>query len=291
MNFNHPITEIIQNRFSCRTYTEEPVSIEKQQLLHSYLSGLDNGPFGTPLRFDLVAATEADREALRGLGTYGFIQNARGFLIGAMCVGEKNLEDYGYRLEQIILYATDLELGTCWLGGSFTKSSFARKISASRDERIPAVVSLGNIPDEDQARQAPLRRQIGSDRRLPWEDLFFADRFGAALARERAGQYALPLEMVRLGPSASNKQPWRIVQQGGSYHFYMQRTPGYRDSLLQRMLRVEDLQRVDLGIAMCHFELTARELGLHGHWAIQEPKIETPDGLTEYTISWIGERE
>ena len=95
--------------------------------------------------------------------------------------------------------------------------------------------------------------------------------------------------MVRLGPSASNKQPWRVIQEDHAFHFYVQRTPGYRDSLLQRMLRVEDLQRVDLGIAMCHFELTARELGLRGRWAAQEPKLETPDPLTEYTISWVGE--
>ncbi|RPI54099.1 MAG: hypothetical protein EHM56_06580, partial [Chloroflexi bacterium] len=237
------------------------------------------------LRFNLIAAAEQDSRELRGLGTYGFIKNARGFLVGTTCPGQKNLEDYGYRLEQAILYATDLNLGTCWLGGSFTKSSFARKISASRDERIPAVVSLGYVPDEDQARQTLVRRQVGADRRLPWEDLFFDSRFGTALARERARRYATPLEMVRLGPSASNKQPWRVVQAGGAFHFYMQRTKGYRDGLAQRLLRVEDMQRVDLGIAMCHFELTARELGLKGHWVVQEPKIEKPDALTEYTIS------
>ncbi len=291
MHFNHPITEVIQNRFSCRAYLEKPVAVETQQQLIQYLPQLEAGPLGTSLRFALVAASAQDSQALRGLGTYGYIRSPSGFLIGTMCPGHKNLEDFGYRLEQAILYATDLGLGTCWLGGTFTKSSFARKISAARDERIPAVVSLGYIPDEDQARQTDLRQRIGADRRLPWEDLFFDHHFGAPLTRERAGRYATPLEMVRLGPSASNKQPWRVVQQGDIYHFYMQRTIGYRESLLQRLLRVEDLQRVDLGIAMCHFELTARELGLYGRWAIQEPKIEKPDQLTEYTISWVGEPE
>ncbi len=289
MNFSRPITEVIQNRFSCRTYLEEPVAIEKQQQLIQYLPKLEAGPLGTSLRFSLIAASEQDSQALRGLGTYGYIRSPSGFLVGTMCPGQKNLEDFGYRMEQAILFATDLGLGTCWLGGTFTKSSFARKISASRDERIPAVVSLGYIPDEDQARQTALRRQIGADHRLPWEALFFDSRFGTALSRERAGRYAVPLEMVRLGPSASNKQPWRIIRDGEAYHFYVQRTKGYHESLLQRMLRVEDLQRVDLGIAMCHFELTARELGLHGRWAVQEPKIEKPDQLTEYTISWVGE--
>lgn len=289
MNFSRPITEVIQNRFSCRAYLEKPIVIEEQQQLKRYLAQLETGPLGTPLRFELIAAAEHDDSELRGLGTYGFIKSARGFLVGSMCPGQKNLEDFGYRLEQAILYATDLGLGSCWLGGSFTKSSFARRISASRDERIPAVVSLGYIPDEDQARQDLVRRQVGGDRRLPWEALFFDSRFGSALAREKTGRYAIPLEMVRLGPSASNKQPWRVIQDGHTFHFYMQRTKGYRESLVQRLLNVEDLQRVDLGIAMCHFDLTARELGLSGRWAAQEPEIGKPDALTEYTISWVGE--
>lgn len=291
MTFKRPVTDIIQNRFSCRTYTKEPVAIEKQHQLQSYLFGLKTGPLDTSLRFDLIAASEQDSQVLRGLGTYGYIQSPSGFLVGSMCPGQKNLEDFGYRLEQAILYTTDLDLGTCWLGGTFTRSSFARRISASRDERIPAVVSLGNIPDEDQARHTPLRRRIGADNRLPWEELFFDGRFGTALAREKAGRYAIPLEMVRLGPSASNKQPWRIIQAGDAYHFYLRRTKGYRDSLLQRLLSVEDLQRVDMGIAMCHFEYTALELGLKGRWVVHEPEVEKPDALAEYTVSWIGEME
>lgn len=288
MNYQRPVTEVIQNRFSCRSYTDEPIEGEKQNQLNNYLSQLTTGPLGTSLRFELIAASTQDGQELHGLGTYGYIRNPKGFLIGTMCPGQKNMEDFGYRLEQAILFATDLDLGSCWLGGTFTRSNFTRKISASRDERIPAVVSLGYIPDEDQARQTGLRRRIGAHNRLPWEALFFAGRFGSALVPEHAGRYTVPLEMVRLGPSASNKQPWRIVQEGHAFHFFLQRTKGYRESLLQKLLQVEDLQRVDLGIAMCHFELTAREIGLTGRWVIKEPDIQKPDRLTEYAFSWIG---
>ena len=67
----------------------------------------------------------------------------------------------------------------------------------------------------------------GSDGRLAWERLFFDQAFGTPLTREAAGEYATPLEMVRLGPSASNKQPWRIVREGGAWHFYVQRNRYY----------------------------------------------------------------
>ncbi len=53
-----------------------------------------------------------------------------------------------------------------------------------------------------------------------------------------------------------------------------------------KLLKVEDLQRIDMGIAMAHFDLTARELGLIGQWVIDEPHLEKTDEQIEYTISW-----
>ena len=204
-----------------------------------------------------------------------------------MSAGQKNLEDYGYRLQQIVLFVTDLGLGTCWLGGIFSKSNFAKKISLTQEESIPAVIATGVIIDEEKERRSKSRKQVGADSRLAWENLFFDRAFGTVLSREQAGSYAIPLDMLRLGPSASNKQPWRVVQEGQVFHFYLQRTKGYPGSLATRLFHIEDLQRVDLGIAMCHFELTAKELGLRGKWSIQEPAIEKPDAMTEYIISWI----
>jgi hypothetical protein len=93
--------------------------------------------------------------------------------------------------------------------------------------------------------------------------------------------------MVRLGPSASNKQPWRVVVCGSVFHFYLERTPGYPGGLAKRLLRIDDLQRVDMGIAMSHFELTAKELGLNGRWEDNDPKMELPSPQVEYTASWI----
>lgn len=54
-----------------------------------------------------------------------------------------------------------------------------------------------------------------------------------------------------------------------------------------RLMRIADMQRIDMGIAMSHFELAAHELGLKGKWKFREPAIAKPDELTEYTISWI----
>jgi hypothetical protein len=191
-------------------------------------------------------------------------------------------------MESIILFATGLGLGTCWLGGSFTRSSFSEKIKLGEDEAIPAVVSVGEMADPDKARRGMIRRYVQAENRKPWENLFFDRDFNHPLVESSGDQLNVALDMVRRAPSASNKQPWRVVKAGNTWHFYLQRTPGYRDTLLNRMLDIADLQRVDMGIAMCHFDLTMKELGIPGRWITEEPDIGKLDNLTEYSASWLG---
>jgi hypothetical protein len=73
MLYSQPVADLIKRRYSCRTYLPVPIAQAKRQELKAFLSSTQAGPFGTPLRFRLLAATEEDRAALRGLHTYGFI--------------------------------------------------------------------------------------------------------------------------------------------------------------------------------------------------------------------------
>ena len=41
-------------------------------------------------------------------------------------------------------------------------------------------------------------------------------------------------------------------------------------------MKAADLQRVDMGIAMCHFELSANEAGHNGQWTIADPGTYIP---------------
>ena len=277
--FASPITEIIPQRYSCRAFQKIPVAVKQSQQLEEFAKSIISGPFNTPLRFELLIAAAGDQNILKGLGTYGAIQNPAGFIIGAAGPGEMHLIDYGFALETILLYATALGLGTCWLGGNFTKSSFSRKIKAAKDEIVPAVSPTG-YPTEEIRTRDRMRIKVKSDTRLPWEALFFKSGFADSLSREDAGAYAVPLDMLQLAPSAHNYQPWRIVQQDSCYHFYLKRTPGYGPgNLTFILLDVVDLQRMEIGISMCHFELAARELGLAGKWQALDPILPNPGDL------------
>jgi nitroreductase len=292
-----PIIELIHARYSCRTYRDEPIAADARRELADFVAAHTVGPFGSQARFAVVAAAPDDPRALRRLGTYGFIKGATGFLVGAVRRAAKDLEDYGYLTEQAVLFATGLGLGTCWLGGTFTKGTFAARLGGLQpDEIVPAVVSLGYAADDGAER---IRQREAGSRRLPASSLFFVDRLGAppvtgaALAHEgasapgEADSFAAILEGVRMAPSASNKQPWRIVRTGADWHFYLQRTKGYgKGSPIFRLLRLTDLQRVDLGIALCHFELAAREAGLAGEWVLDEPDIGALPPGAQYTATW-----
>lgn len=280
------VTDAIRRRYSCRAYDGRPIAAEQASQLVDVAASTTVGRLGTPLRIALAAATAEDPQALKGLGTYGLIKDPVAFLVGVVSPGLKNLEEYGYALETVVLHATGLGLDTCWLGGNFTRSSFSRRIAASGQEIVPAVASVGyaveGIRDRDR-----LRRQVRSDTRLPWDLLFFDEDLARPLSKEAAGAYALPLDMLRLAPSGRNYQPWRVVRDGARFHFYLQRTRGYgRGGLYFTVMGTADLPRVELGIAMCHFELTAQELGLAGEWTVQDPAPSLPADGVEYVVTW-----
>ena len=118
-----------------------------------------------------------------------------------------------------------------------------------------------------------MRKAIKADDRLPFEELFFDGSFDAPMTEEKAGELACPLEMVRRAPSAVNKQPWRAVVEGNAVHFYLKRSSGFGNH------EALDMQRIDMGIALCHFELAARELGVKPSFAQDAPRIPHDDGV------------
>ena len=227
MNFNQPVSHLIHKRYSCRTYQDLPISNSDLAVLEDFTAACQIGPLGNQARFKVVAAQEGDSPSLKGLGTYGFIKNPTGFIIGVSEEKSGALEDFGYLMETILLRATDIGLGSCWLGGTFTRSRFSSQMNLQDGEIIPAVASIGYPADQSVWVDKTIRAGARAHHRLPWENIFFTNEFGNPLNPDDAGNYHEPLDLVRLAPSASNKQPWRILKIGMDWHFYLQRTAKY----------------------------------------------------------------
>ncbi|MGE5789510.1 MAG: nitroreductase, partial [Syntrophaceae bacterium] len=94
-NIPSPI-ETIQKRVSCRTFDGKPIDVNVKETLREFMQSNTRGPFGNPLRFELIDLTEAERAELKSLGTYGVIKGASLFIAGAVTRGARAMEDFGF---------------------------------------------------------------------------------------------------------------------------------------------------------------------------------------------------
>jgi nitroreductase len=272
------IENAIRTRKSIRTYNNIPIEPAVKQQLIEFMQANSVGLFGNKVDFYWVDGSLDEFKDIK-LGTYGVISGTSSFIIGKITDSDKNFEDFGFCLEKLILYCAELNIGTCWLGGTYNKSSFADSVHLKEGEYIPAVTPVGYFGTKKRTIDKMFRRFAGSDNRKPFDELFFSHAFSLPLSEKDKSAYGFFLEMIRLAPSASNKQPWRIVLIDNVFHFYLKRTPNYNSKLLQ-----SDLQRVDMGIAMSHFELALSEKKVEHSWSVQNPGLETKE-LTEYIAS------
>ncbi|GAA0084113.1 nitroreductase family protein [Clostridium sp. CTA-7] len=265
--FNKPITEIIKSRYSVRNYSDKPLSDKIIKDLEDYISKLDN-PFKINIRISLIKKDSFKNEIK--LGTYGVIKGANYYLVAACEEKDFALEALGYTLEKVILYCTSLGLGTVWLGGTFSRGDFAKAINLKDNEILPIVSPVGY----EGGKKSLLASLIGNNKnnRKKYLELFFNESFNIPLSIENAKEYGEALEMVRLAPSAVNKQPWRIIKVNKDIHVY---TNGK-----------VDMNRIDIGIALCHFDLYTKEKEINGEFKFMNVNIQSK---YEYVISWIRE--
>ena len=274
-----PIVETIKKRCSVRTYQDKELEPDVREMLQSYMDNLEN-PFGMQVKkyiIDKKLASEGEK-----LGTYGVIKGASTFM--GISGPDKDLAHVaaGYEFENLILEATALGLGTVWLAATFNRDGFASAMGIPKDELFLAISPVGYPAVKRSLTESLMRTAMRSSCRKEWNTLFYLDNFQTPLHKDEAGDYAEPLEMLRLAPSDKNTQPWRVLKSGNSYHFFVT----YKSGISRGE---EIIKRVDAGIALSHFHQTALELGLKGCFKQAEPKnIELPQN-TYYITSWYAE--
>lgn len=276
MIFREPLEDIVRRRYSVRTYTKQRIPEEIRQQIAAFAETLSS-PFPAKASFKLIETALEPNGAK--LGTYGMIKGASFFAASTVPDVPFAVQAVGYEFEKLILFLTALGLGSCWLGGTFNRNEFLKTLSGPEGVLFPAVSPVGYF-EKKSLRESLVRGFVKADSRRPWETMFFDGGFSSPFRPEAAGAYAFPLEMLRLGPSASNKQPWRVVKAGSRYHFYEHKLPGYSDAFNF------DMQGIDMGIAACHFHLACLEKGLAGSFNLSgDPDIPQPENII-YQFTW-----
>ncbi len=264
------LLDAIAQRTSVRSY--QPITLDRSlvQDIRAFLATLIP-PFGAKARVELVHTSVFDGRVR--LGTYGVIRGAGDFLVLAYRKGPLAEEAAAYILEQAVLYCTQLGLGTCWMGATFRMGDFARAARLHPGEKLLIVSPVGYKAPRRTLLDVTFGAMTKHTSREAFGDRFFHAAWGTPLDEQTAGEYAGPLEMVRLAPSARNKQPWRVVMDEAGVHFYREK-------------EASRFTHADMGIAMCHFELACRELGLPGRWEQFFATPSSPEGFP-YLISWV----
>ena len=276
---NFPIEKTIIKRRSVRSYENKKLSENNKKKLMEYVDTLSN-PFNEKVNFHFIEkGFEPNGEKL---GTYGIIKGATSFIGVSVPNSEFGLEAAGYEFEQLILYATHLGLGTVWLAATFNRSEFMSAMNIGQEELFPAISPIGYSSEKKTIKERLMRKMMKSNQRKPWENLFFKNDFSTPLTKEEAGQYEISLEMLRLAPSATNAQPWRVIKEKNLYHFYETHKAGMSEE-------EKSIKRVDLGIAINHFHLTTLEKNLKGKFEKIESKKSENNNELSYIISWIAE--
>jgi len=264
------VLKCIRERRSVRTYNGDKLSEEHIKLLVAYGENIVN-PFNIPVTFKFLNGKE------NGL-VCPVISGTDLFIGGKIIKHPDSNFAFGYSFERFILYAQSIGIGTVWLGGTFNRPVFEKAMELSEDEFMPCATPVGYIAAKMNLRESLMRKNIKADERMPFEELFFKDSFDNPLRESEAGELAISLEMVRLSPSAVNKQPWRVIISENYVHFYLKRSKGFpRNDLL-------DMQAVDMGIALCHFELSAQSMGMKTEFFRNAPSDCSHEYIASFKI-------
>lgn len=221
------MTRAIEVRKSRRTYLPTPIEPRKTALLKSRIEEY-NVRAGLTICF-----LENGGFAFSGLRrSYGMFKGVRSLFVMKGLKSDPYLkEKIGYYGELLILEATVLGLGTCWVGGTFDKSG----IRTTEEEELVCVITVGNVPEEETLKERMIykavHRKTKSIREL------------SEIVGDCPGWLKTGLKAVQKAPSTRNTQKVCFLYEPGN--------------LRARVPETAPFDLVDLGIAKLHFELAA----------------------------------
>ena len=194
--------------------------------------------------------------------------------------------DVGRSLQKIVMDATRMGLGTCWIGPGADHKSIMQKLGDRfnpQKDHIICVCAVGY-----KSSYIPMFIRVFNAqfyRRLPLSSLFFADtEFKEPLNVDAYpfNRFGRNYEICQWAPSSYNGQTTRAVavMDGDAlkrFDFYAVTESRYYAA-------------VALGIWYANWEMGCEALGIHGHYALLsavERSVQDEKALPKYDLSWM----
>jgi len=229
------LIEAIEARRSRRKYLGTPIdsgAVSTLRELAAEYSAAGNA------RMELVLN---DGEAFRGFrksyGMFSGVNDYAGLIAGkGDAVAAERLGYYG---ELLILRATAMGLGTCWVGMGRSDLPF----SLSENEKLVCTIILGNAAEKDSFKER-LIRGVAHRKTKSAREMFAGDS-------PPPDWFMRGMKAVEKAPSAMNRQPVMFSWKDGKASAAVD-VPAKPSGVLDA-----SLLHVDFGIAKLHFEIGA----------------------------------
>jgi hypothetical protein len=279
--------DLMRARRSCRSFqTRKLTSADYNELMESVRRHSEAPTLGkSPVRFEYISAP---------LTVWPTV-NASEFLVA---IAPKKYDriaviDVGRSLQKVVMDATRMGLGTCWIGPGADHESIIRDLGERFDpekDHIICVCAVGY-----KSKYIPLFIRIFNAqfyRRLPVSELFFADAsFERPLNLDESpfNRFGRNYEICEWAPSSYNGQTTRgvAVVNGDADIPQLERFDFYQ------VTESRYYAPVAAGIWCTNWELGCDALGIHGHAAVlsaKERDIQDDNALPplpRYDLSWV----
>lgn len=240
--------EAIKQRVSCRAYADKPVEVEKIRELKQLVDEM-NQESGLNMQF--YGDNEKTELKLNGAMFTGPV-----YWYAVLAGGDdpESAEKIGYYGEKLVMRATELGLGTCWVGGTYDKDSI--RVQLLSDQKVWDVIPIGYALDKVPFKQRMIRSRIRA-KNIPLRDFFESN-----VPFERIPEWVcLCGQAVLDGPSAVNGQPIRCTYQAEQSQDNESGQPAPKIEL--RICKENHgFEYNDLGIAKYQFEYAAKAQGI-----------------------------
>jgi nitroreductase len=282
--------DLMRARHSCRSFQPRKLtSADRNELTESVRRHSAETRLGkSPVRFEYVT------EHLTVWPTV----NASEFLVAIAPFEYDRLAvmDVGRSLQKIVMDATRMGLGTCWIGPGADHKSIMQHLGDRFDpekDHIICVCAVGYrswfIPMFIRAFNAQV-----SSRRLPLSSLFFADsqmKEPLNLDVSPFNRFERIYEICQWAPSSYNGQTTRCVAVMKPNGTNAADAPCLERFDFYSTTESRYYAPVAAGIWCANWELGCEALGIYGHFAVlpaDERGIqEKKDQLPRYDISWV----
>lgn len=257
------VIEAMKARHAVRTYKRDAELTDAQ--ISEIQEAIDrtDSPFGGKIavklhHFDLGKESP---------NTYGSVKGASWYILVGASDAPESLLTLGFRMEQVALKIFEMGLGVNFITATFKGSSFIDAAGFAPETPLRVIMPFGVPSGKVRLTEKLTHLFMRSRDRKPFGETF------VGVAHDSV--FREPLEMMRLAPSAYNRQPWRAVAQGDSVMFYQ--VPSH-NSL------------IGVGNGLANFWLTLRHNGVDGKFSKpgNVPPANGWEFVTKFTLSRRG---